>query len=63
MFSRKSVSKSNNEGQASGLTFTSDNGTGAPSGWNWILCFLFTGGTLTGFDASGHIAEETKNAR
>ncbi|KAI4294277.1 hypothetical protein K525DRAFT_363852 [Schizophyllum commune Loenen D] len=38
------------------------NGTGAPSGWNWILCFLFTGGTLTGFDASGHIAEETKNA-
>ncbi len=24
---------------------------------------LFTGGTLTGFDASGHIAEETKNAR
>jgi amino acid transporter len=24
---------------------------------------LFTAGTLTGFDASGHIAEETKNAR
>ena len=23
---------------------------------------LFTAGTLTGFDASGHIAEETKNA-
>lgn len=39
-----------------------DNGTGAPAGWNWILCFLFTAGTLTGFDASGHIAEETKNA-
>ncbi|KIY73300.1 amino acid transporter [Cylindrobasidium torrendii FP15055 ss-10] len=38
------------------------NGTGAPAGWNWILSFLFTGGTLTGFDASGHIAEETKNA-
>ncbi|PAV20578.1 amino acid transporter [Pyrrhoderma noxium] len=39
------------------------NGTGAPAGWNWILSFLFTGGTLTGFDASGHIAEETKNAK
>lgn len=24
---------------------------------------MFTAGTLTGFDASGHIAEETKNAR
>lgn len=38
------------------------NGTGAPAGWNWILSFLFTAGTLTGFDASGHIAEETRNA-
>ncbi|KAG8891962.1 hypothetical protein FRB99_003215 [Tulasnella sp. 403] len=38
------------------------NGTGAPAGWNWILSFLFAAGTLTGFDASGHIAEETKNA-
>ncbi|TDL29015.1 hypothetical protein BD410DRAFT_810858 [Rickenella mellea] len=38
------------------------NGTGAPPGWNWILSFLFTAGTLTGFDAAGHIAEETKNA-
>ncbi|KAF8169499.1 hypothetical protein BJ912DRAFT_933806 [Pholiota molesta] len=44
--------------------FTSTyNGTGAPAGWNWILSFLFTAGTMTGFDASGHIAEETKNAR
>ncbi len=24
---------------------------------------LFTAGTMTGFDASGHIAEETKQAR
>jgi hypothetical protein len=24
---------------------------------------LFTAGTMTGFDASGHIAEETRNAR
>ena len=28
-----------------------------------LLDSLFTAGTLTGFDASGHIAEETKNAR
>ncbi|KAG8756992.1 hypothetical protein FRC11_004878 [Ceratobasidium sp. 423] len=41
---------------------TTFNGTGAPPAWNWILGFLFTAGTLTGFDASGHIAEETKNA-
>ncbi|KAF8325467.1 amino acid/polyamine transporter I [Cantharellus anzutake] len=41
---------------------TTYNGTGAPPAWNWILSFLFTAGTLTGFDASGHIAEETKNA-
>lgn len=27
------------------------------------LCSLFTAGTMIGFDASGHIAEETKNAR
>ncbi|CAL1710066.1 unnamed protein product [Somion occarium] len=38
------------------------NGTGAPAGWNWILSFLFCAGTMIGFDASGHIAEETKNA-
>lgn len=38
------------------------NGTGAPPAWNWILSFLFTSGTMIGFDASGHIAEETKNA-
>ncbi|KAH6915473.1 hypothetical protein BKA70DRAFT_1420426 [Coprinopsis sp. MPI-PUGE-AT-0042] len=39
------------------------NGTGASPGWNWALSFLFTAGTLIGFDASGHVAEETKNAR
>ncbi|KAI0959235.1 hypothetical protein AcW1_004115 [Taiwanofungus camphoratus] len=38
------------------------NGTGAPAGWNWMLSFLFTAGTMIGFDASGHIAEETQNA-
>jgi hypothetical protein len=29
----------------------------------YTKCSLFTAGTMTGFDASGHIAEETKNAR
>ncbi|KAI0062014.1 amino acid transporter [Artomyces pyxidatus] len=38
------------------------NGNGAPAGWNWILSFLFSAGTVNGFDASGHIAEETKHA-
>ncbi|KAK4057896.1 hypothetical protein OIO90_001115 [Microbotryomycetes sp. JL221] len=38
------------------------NGTGAPEAWNWILSFLSTSGVLTGWDAAGHIAEETKNA-
>ncbi|KAG8927179.1 hypothetical protein FRC01_007889 [Tulasnella sp. 417] len=42
--------------------FYKDNGTGAPAGWNWILSFLFAAITMTGFDAAGHIAEETKNA-
>ncbi|KAG5352000.1 hypothetical protein C0989_004247 [Termitomyces sp. Mn162] len=50
--------------RTAGEVFTQTyNGTGAPAGWNWILSFLFTAGTMTGFDASGHIAEETKNAR
>ncbi|KAL3472523.1 amino acid permease [Aspergillus californicus] len=38
------------------------NGTGAPAGWNWCLSYLATAGILIGFDASGHVAEETKNA-
>ena len=35
------------------------------SGICWIIAgrSLFTAGTMTGFDASGHVAEETKNAR
>lgn len=41
---------------------TTYNGTGAPAGWNWCLSFLATAGILIGFDASGHVAEETKNA-
>ncbi|KAE8543712.1 hypothetical protein D1P53_000428 [Cryptococcus gattii VGV] len=43
--------------------FTSQyNGTGAPAGWNWMLCFLVAAASITGFDASGHISEETKSA-
>jgi len=41
---------------------TSYNGTRAPAGWNWCLSYLATAGILIGFDASGHVAEETKNA-
>ncbi|OJD38795.1 amino acid transporter [Diplodia corticola] len=41
---------------------TTYNGTGAPAGWNWCLSYLATAGILIGFDASGHIAEETRNA-
>lgn len=41
---------------------TTYNGTGAPDGWNWCLSYLATARTLIGFDASGHVAEETKDA-
>ncbi|KAL2072991.1 hypothetical protein VTL71DRAFT_10315 [Oculimacula yallundae] len=41
---------------------TTYNGTGAPPAWNWCLSYLATAGILIGFDASGHVAEETKNA-
>ncbi|KAM0188237.1 hypothetical protein ACHAPI_010726 [Fusarium lateritium] len=41
---------------------TTYNGTGAPPAWNWCLSYLATAGILIGFDASGHVAEETQNA-
>ncbi|GAB7350261.1 hypothetical protein MBLNU459_g0907t1 [Dothideomycetes sp. NU459] len=41
---------------------TTYNGTGAPAGWNWCLSYLATAGILIGFDASGHVAEETQDA-
>jgi amino acid transporter len=47
---------------ASEAFLTTYNGTGAPAGWNWCLSYLATAGILIGFDASGHVAEETKNA-
>ena len=48
--------------QSASFLMTTYNGTGAGSSWNWILSFLSTSGVLTGFDASGHIAEETQDA-
>ncbi|OTA05638.1 amino acid permease PotE [Trichoderma parareesei] len=41
---------------------TTYNGTGASPGWNWCLSYLATAGILIGYDASGHVAEETRNA-
>ncbi|BFZ64627.1 hypothetical protein YB2330_005777 [Saitoella coloradoensis] len=38
------------------------NSTGAPQGWSWVLSFFSAAGVIVGFDASGHVAEETKNA-
>lgn len=38
------------------------NQTGAPPVWNWMLSFYVTAGILVGFEASGHISEETKDA-
>jgi amino acid transporter len=39
-----------------------ENQTGAPPVWNWMLNFFVTGGILIGFEAAGHISEETQNA-
>jgi amino acid transporter len=38
------------------------NETGAPPVWNWMLSYYVTAGILVGFEASGHISEETQNA-
>ncbi|OQN99951.1 hypothetical protein B0A48_14156 [Cryoendolithus antarcticus] len=38
------------------------NETGAPPVWNWMLSYYVTAGILVGFEASGHISEETVNA-
>lgn len=38
------------------------NETGAPPVWNWMLSYFITAGILVGFEASGHISEETKDA-
>ncbi|KAL2315180.1 Thiamine transporter thi9 [Schizosaccharomyces pombe] len=33
-----------------------------PKGWQWCLSYFATAGVIVGYDASGHIAEETKDA-
>ncbi|KAF1827379.1 amino acid permease [Dissoconium aciculare CBS 342.82] len=38
------------------------NNTGAPPVWNWMLSYFVTAGVLVGYEASGHISEETKDA-
>jgi amino acid transporter len=49
--------------QSAKFVFTQTaNNTGAPPVWNWMLSFFVTTGILVGFEASGHISEETKNA-
>ena len=44
-------------------TWHLDNSTNAPPAWNWLLCLVYAVGAVAGSDASGHIAEETNNAR
>ncbi|KAJ3380527.1 hypothetical protein HDU84_005769, partial [Entophlyctis sp. JEL0112] len=43
-------------------TATTNQIDGTSMGYVWMLSFLFPLSTLVGFDASGHVAEETKNA-
>lgn len=50
--------------QSASFVFTKTyNETGAPPVWNWMLSYFVTAGILVGFEASGHISEETQNAR
>lgn len=39
------------------------NETGAPPVWNWMLSFYVTAGILVGYEAAGHVSEETVNAQ
>jgi amino acid transporter len=49
--------------QSAEFVFTQTfNETGAPPVWNWMLSYFVTAGVLVGFEASGHISEETQNA-
>ncbi|KAF2091684.1 amino acid transporter [Saccharata proteae CBS 121410] len=49
--------------QSAEFVFTQTyNETGAPPVWNWMLSYYVTAGILVGFEASGHISEETKDA-
>lgn len=49
--------------QSADFVFTQTyNETGAPPVWNWMLSYYVTAGVLVGFEASGHVSEETQNA-
>jgi amino acid transporter len=49
--------------QSAKFVFTQTyNETGAPPVWNWMLSYFVTAGILVGFEAPGHISEETQNA-
>lgn len=49
--------------QSAEFVFTQTyNETGAPPVWNWMLSYYVTAGLLVGFEASGHISEETQDA-
>jgi len=49
--------------QSAEFVFTQTyNETYAPPVWNWMLSYYVTAGVLVGFEASGHISEETKDA-
>lgn len=48
--------------QDSSYLLATYNETGAPPVWNWMLSYFITAGILVGFEASGHISEETKDA-
>lgn len=41
---------------------TTHNGTGHVAGWNWLLVLIYATGNSIGWDASGHVAEETIDA-
>ncbi|KAB5591376.1 Amino acid permease [Ceratobasidium theobromae] len=42
---------------------TTFNATGASTGWSWMLSFFALISSIAGFEASAHVAEETKNAK
>ena len=49
--------------QSAEFVFTQTyNETGATPVWNWMLSYFVTAGILVGFEASGHVSEETKDA-
>ncbi|KAB5589075.1 hypothetical protein CTheo_7487 [Ceratobasidium theobromae] len=43
--------------------FSTFDGTGATPGWSWMLSFFALISSTAGFEASAHVAEETKNAK